>query len=161
MSNIVYLIGDATDPQGGDEMKIIPHIVNCKGAWGAGFVLALSKKWPDVEKGYKQWHINEGKDLPLGQVQFVPAENRIEVANMVGQTLGGKKPIRLSAVKKCMREVFNRARQLNATIHCPRFGCGLTGSNWGEIEPLIQEEWVNKGLTVVVYDFEPTAVVIS
>ena len=41
-SNIKYVVGDATAPQG-ESKKIICHICNDLGAWGAGFVLALSK----------------------------------------------------------------------------------------------------------------------
>ncbi len=43
MKEISYLVGDATTPdtQG---PKIISHICNDIGAWGKGFVLAISKR---------------------------------------------------------------------------------------------------------------------
>ena len=41
---IQYRTGDATRPEG-DGPKIIAHICNDVGAWGKGFVLALSKRW--------------------------------------------------------------------------------------------------------------------
>ena len=37
----------------GDGQKIIAHIVNDVGAWGRGFVLAISHKWPHVEMAYR------------------------------------------------------------------------------------------------------------
>lgn len=43
MVGIHYVTGDATEPIGEGE-KIIAHICNDQGGWGAGFVLALSKK---------------------------------------------------------------------------------------------------------------------
>lgn len=47
---ISYLKGDATNlviPGN----KIIVHICNDIGAWGKGFVLAVSKRWSESEKG--------------------------------------------------------------------------------------------------------------
>lgn len=43
MIPIKYVIGDATEPQGTGR-KIIAHVCNDCGGWGAGFVLALSAK---------------------------------------------------------------------------------------------------------------------
>jgi hypothetical protein len=40
---IQYIAGDATAPIG-DGNKIIAHVCNDIGAWGAGFVLAISKR---------------------------------------------------------------------------------------------------------------------
>lgn len=44
---IQYIKGDATYPERitPESIKIIVHIVNDMGAWGAGFVLALNKRW--------------------------------------------------------------------------------------------------------------------
>ncbi len=50
---INYVKGDATSPIG-DGVKLIVHVCNDIGAWGAGFVLALSKKWITPEKQYKR-----------------------------------------------------------------------------------------------------------
>jgi O-acetyl-ADP-ribose deacetylase (regulator of RNase III) len=43
-SEIFYMTGDATAPVG-EGQKLIVHVCNDIGAWGAGFVLALSKRW--------------------------------------------------------------------------------------------------------------------
>ncbi|RKW18275.1 MAG: Appr-1-p processing protein, partial [Capnocytophaga sp.] len=44
MTEIKYIKADATFPQSEGNI-IIPHICNDIGAWGKGFVLALSKRW--------------------------------------------------------------------------------------------------------------------
>lgn len=160
--NINYIEGDATSPVG-DGNKIIVHCCNDIGVWGAGFVLALSAKWSDPENGYKQWHANDAvadekgvRRLTLGEVQFVPAEAGIEVANIIGQygvgSKGGAKPIRYPAIKKGLKQVARRAHDLNATVHAPRFGAGLAGGDWNKIEEIIQKELVEQGVTVVIYD---------
>lgn len=54
-TNITYTTGDATCPATSGN-KIIVHICNDIGAWGKGFVLALSKRWVAPEKQYKEWY---------------------------------------------------------------------------------------------------------
>lgn len=45
-----YLTGDATAP-GGTGTRIIAHVCNDIGHWGKGFVLAISKRWPEPHGG--------------------------------------------------------------------------------------------------------------
>jgi hypothetical protein len=34
----------------------------------------------------------------------------------------------------------------------PRIGCGLAGGKWEEVGKIVEEELVNRGVTVTVYD---------
>jgi O-acetyl-ADP-ribose deacetylase (regulator of RNase III) len=158
VAGINYLKDDATCPQA-KGVKIICHICNDLGGWGKGFVLALSKRWDEPEAEYHKWYA-AGKDggFGLGAVQFVQVEPYIWVANMVGQR-GLKRgssgpPIRYPAVAACLQQVAVKARELGASVHMPRIGCGLAGGKWSEIEPLIDEHLIGAGVAVTVYDFE-------
>lgn len=83
-SSVRYVTGDATAPEG-DGLKIIAHIVNNQNLWGAGFVVALSRKWKRPQREYHQWlSRSDGKNL-LGAMQLVPVESDIYIANIVGQ----------------------------------------------------------------------------
>ncbi|MEY9939336.1 O-acetyl-ADP-ribose deacetylase (regulator of RNase III) [Streptacidiphilus sp. MAP5-52] len=63
--------GDATAPQGKGP-KVIAHVCNDMGGWGKGFVVALSKRWPEPEAAYQRWHRERAKnDFGLGAVQLV------------------------------------------------------------------------------------------
>jgi O-acetyl-ADP-ribose deacetylase (regulator of RNase III) len=158
MSGITYLKGDATSPQR-DGPKIICHVCNDIGGWGKGFVLALSKRWPEPEAEYRTWHAaGTGGGFGLGAVQFVRVRADTWVANMVGQR-GLKRaasgpPIRYEAVAACLAQVGAKARELGASVHMPRIGCGLAGGEWSQIEPLIEKHLVGAGVPVTVYDFE-------
>jgi len=148
-AEIHYLKGDATAPQGTGN-KIIVHICNNIGAWGAGFVLALSKKWRAPEIAYRA-----EKKHNLGTVQLVRVEDDIIVANMVaqhgvGQRLDGKPPIDYGAVRACLAQVNDSAYYTGSSIHMPRIGCGLAGGKWEEIEKIIQDV---ASVPVYVYDF--------
>src|ERR1051325_1547030 len=129
MVSIQYHIGDATAPIGQGN-KLIVHICNDIGAWGAGFVIAISKRWPQPEESFRRWHAERQKnDFALGAVQFVQVSDDLWVANMIGQHRitppAAGPPIRYDAVEQCLAKVASKARELNATIHMPRIGCGL------------------------------------
>ena len=154
---INYVKGDATSPQG-TSPRVLVHVCNDLGAWGKGFVVAVSKKWPAPEQSYRDWHKKEA-DVPfaLGQVQFVEVEPSLWVANLIGQhglrSSGEVPPIRYEAVREGLRRVAEFAAARRDTVHMPRIGCGLAGGSWDLIAPIIEEEVVGKGLDVTVYDF--------
>jgi O-acetyl-ADP-ribose deacetylase (regulator of RNase III) len=156
VSTITYLKGDATAPQAAGN-RILAHVVNDKGTWGKGFVLAVSNRWPATKEQFHEWH--QGRDasgFALGAVQFVEVEPGMWVANMVGQhdvkpTEAGP-PIRYDAVRRCLEQVAAKAREWGATVHMPRIGCGLAGGTWEEIEPILRETLCAAGVSVFVYD---------
>jgi len=152
MMPIKYLIGDATQPVGAGA-KIIAHCCNDVGAWGAGFVLAISKRWPEPEQSFRA---SEGI-VPLGGVQYVEVEPQVFVANIIGQHgLGrddfGNPPIRYPAISQGLERVANFARSLKASVHMPRMGCGLAGGEWAIIEAIIVETLCAVDVPVFVYD---------
>ncbi|MGE0433725.1 MAG: helix-hairpin-helix domain-containing protein [Planctomycetota bacterium] len=162
---IRYVVGDATAPlsDGTEGTRIIVHICNDIGGWGRGFVMALSKRWPEPEREYRKWYAErEHNNFGLGEVLFVPVEDDTVVANLVGQhhirsrTADGQKPIRYDAVRRGLQAVANFAAEQPAgvpvSVHMPRIGCGLAGGRWEEIEPIIRETLLQAGLPVTVYD---------
>jgi len=162
MKEIRYVSGDATDPIG-DGRKFIIHCCNDMGLWGAGFVVALSKKWKNPEIRYREWSREfllgnkDRGDFCLGNVQFVRVEKDIVVANMIGQHGVGWKngipPIRYDSIEKCLKKVAKFATHNNAEVHAPRFGAGLAGGDWNKIEELIVDRLIHKGIGVTIYDF--------
>ncbi|MGQ4385803.1 macro domain-containing protein [Streptomyces sp. SAS_270] len=158
MSEITYVRGDATVPLG-KGVKVIAHVCNDIGGWGKGFVLALSRRWPEPEAAYRAWHRGRAaNDFGLGAVQLVRAERYVWVANMVGQRgirTGSKGvPVRYEAIDAALTELADRATELGASVHMPRIGCGLAGGKWSRIEPLVEERLVRRGISVTVYDRE-------
>ncbi|MFD9421666.1 MULTISPECIES: macro domain-containing protein [unclassified Streptomyces] len=157
MLEITYVRGDATAPQG-KGVKLIAHVCNDLGGWGKGFVLALSRRWPEPEREYRRWHRERaGNDFALGAVQFVQVGPYLWVANMIGQRgmrTGSKGvPIRYEAVDAALGSVAERAAELGVSVHMPRIGCGLAGGKWSRIEPLIGQRLLGKDIPVTVYDY--------
>ena len=129
-----YVRGDATTVSHGVGSKVIAHVCNDLGRWGKGFVMAVSEKWPDVAKQYRQWHKSgvEG-GFELGAVQVVPltphmcssgkaraalanATGGLAVANLIGQhgikTGSGGPPVRYDAIGEGLLTVGARALEL-------------------------------------------------
>ncbi|MDV9176232.1 macro domain-containing protein [Streptomyces sp. W16] len=158
MGEIDYVRGDATVPSV-KGVKVIAHVCNDIGGWGKGFVLALSRRWPEPEKEYRAWHRDRAaNDFALGAVRFVRVERHVWVANMIGQRgiRAGSKgvPVRYEAIDTALGLLADRAAELGASVHMPRIGCGLAGGTWSRVEPLVTERLARRGIAVTVYDHE-------
>jgi O-acetyl-ADP-ribose deacetylase (regulator of RNase III) len=157
MARIDYLRGDVTCPPA-QGPKVIAHICNDQGRWGKGFVEALSRRWPEPETAYRDWHRGRAdNDFGLGATRLVQVTADTWVANMIGQhgirtVRSSAPPIRYEAVDRCLRHLAARAAELEATVHMPRIGCGLAGGRWDRIEPLIVSRLIDCGVSVSVYD---------
>lgn len=150
---IKYVKGDATYPQG-EGKKFIVHCVNTLGAWGKGFVLSISKRWQEPEKRYKKW-IRMAPNAMLGGIDIVKVEEDIFIVNLLGQDgiypKNGVPPIRYDAIRKGLHQLYLLVRHEGA-VHMPRMGSGLAGGSWPVIEKIINEELVDKGVGVTIYD---------
>jgi O-acetyl-ADP-ribose deacetylase (regulator of RNase III) len=153
---LTYLTGDATNPPG-DGNKIIAHICNDIGGWGKGFVVAVSRRWPEPERAYRRW-FREGVagGFALGEVRLVPVTPTIWVANMIAQHGIGPgpdgPPIRYAAVEQCLDAVAGAAAERAASVHLPRIGCGLAGGTWDRIEPILVRTLAERDIATTVYD---------
>ena len=162
MSEIIYIRGDATVPSV-KGVKVIAHVCNDIGGWGKGFVLAISRRWPEPEAAYRAWHRNRAaNDFGLGAAQFVQVEPYVWVANLIGQrgTRTGSKgvPVRYEAIDAALAKLADKALELDASVHMPRIGCGLAGGKWSRVEPLVTERLVKRGIMVTVYDHGETGI---
>lgn len=163
---INYLEGDATKPVG-EGTKIIVHCCNDVGAWGAGFVLALSSRWENPERSYKEWFRNRNTIASLnstapfkqGQIQVVSVEDDVLVCNLIGQSGTGKTfgltPVRYGAITEGLvrlREFMKNEQK--PSIHMPRMGCGLAGGRWERIEAILNYVFGKTKFEINVYDYK-------
>ena len=171
MNKINYITGDALELE---PVKIIAHCNNNEGAWGSGFVLALSDKWEQPEEAYRRWFYNGQcnkypyripkteyvfNEFKLGNIQLVQVEDNIGVANMIAQHLTissapNSIPIQYDKLEECFNKLAEAAKELNAEIVMPRIGCGLAKGSWAEVEKIIERTLIKKNLPVSVYTLE-------
>jgi len=156
-----FRIGDVTSPIEIGH-KIIPHVTNLVGGWGAGFVLAISRKWLQPEREYRNLFAPFRQTIPaLGLTQFVDVEPDITIANMLAQKFLGIRtdknglkqiPLDYPALEVCMKSVAKEAMKRNACIVAPKFGAGLAGGDFSIIEKMITKFWCDAGINVTIYD---------
>jgi len=153
-----YVTGDATAVQYGKGRKIIAHVCNDAGRWGKGFVMAISGKWPDAARMYRQWHkagVKEG--FALGAVQLIEVAPSLTLANMIGQNgikTGSKgPPVRYNAIGEALMALGAHAVSKGASIHMPRIGTGLAGGEWHKIENLLRTMLERHSVHVYVYEY--------
>lgn len=158
-NEIIYIKGDATQPVG-DGQKIIVHVCNNIGGWGAGFVLALSKRWSEPEDVYRKMNHK------LGEIDLVRVEDDILVCNLIGQEGTTSRPagnallppVRYVAIEVGLNNLADIILSVNSgkdmSVHMPMIGSGLAGGNWFIIERIIEETLCRKGIPVTVYQFD-------
>lgn len=142
MARLYHVIGDATEPI--KRPALITHVNNDKGGWGRGFVLAVSKKFPEAEKAYREWF--QYGFPSLGDTQLIQVSPDIWVGNMIAQHdtvwQGSTPPIRYDALERCLRTAYLKANHDNLTIAMPRIGADLAGGDWSTIEGIIRSVMV-------------------
>jgi O-acetyl-ADP-ribose deacetylase (regulator of RNase III) len=158
MKPITYLEGDATNPKEVKGNKILVHCCNNLGLMGAGIAKTIRDKWPDIYKQYKEW--SKEPDFGLGKVQLLKADNDLVIGNMIGQEgigfTNGKPPIRYDAIDSCLKRVAEVIKKQHSVISviAPKFGAGLAGGDWSEIEKLIIKNLCEQDIPVYIYDFK-------
>lgn len=162
---IHYLDGDATQPIIKTGTRVISHVCNDAGKWGAGFSGAVSKEWSEPEELYRRKARYAKDRCRLGAVQWVFIDPELAVVNMIAQkgvrSSLNPKPIRYEALETCLNKLAegchglinsSSSKKKKVTVHMPRIGCGLAGGTWDIIGGLVEEScW---DLDVYVYDLK-------
>ena len=134
---------------------LIPHITNNIGAWGSGFVTALSREWEGPEATYRSSEVGTslGKICYWGQggiiVVNMCAQNGIMSHSTGDRSQVNNKPIRYAALVECMNAIKMHFGE-HRTICAPKFGSDRAGGNWDFIEELIDEIWVPHFYEVII-----------
>jgi O-acetyl-ADP-ribose deacetylase (regulator of RNase III) len=152
--SITYLRGDATQPRGRDNKLLLQVVNDAALTWGAGFSLAIRKKWPALQQGFRSWAM-EDRNLALGKIHVATIDDSLSLVSMVAQHGYGPSPrprIRYLSLQECLRQVANLAAKRGAVVHMPRIGCGLAGGSWNVVRELVDETLCANGIHVSVYD---------
>ncbi|XP_034267055.1 chromodomain-helicase-DNA-binding protein 1-like isoform X1 [Pantherophis guttatus] len=161
-TSIKYIMGDVTHPIVGDEDAIIVHCVDDSGHWGkGGLFTALGNRSDQPKKIYEL--AGKMKDLTLGGtllfciddkesrnkgtdlLALIVAQHRDHSNNLSG--------IKLPALEKGLKKIYQEAKKRNASIHLPRIGYSTKGFNWYGTERLIRKYLGSRGIPAFVYYF--------
>ncbi len=174
---ITYIEGDATEPVTNKvaELKFLVHCCNDIGAWGAGFVLAITRKWKEPHLAYANWRYGIDNiyrttgPFQLGEVQFVPVDDSIVVCNLIGQHSiagspnvhnQGSAPVRYEAIELGLAKIRLAMHGMEecgheCSFHSPKFGADRAGGEWNVIENSINWIMGATGIPSTVYEWKP------
>ena len=128
--------------------RVVAHVVNDAGGWGAGFTRSVSRFSPLPEERYRAWARGDrGTVFKLGQIQIVNMhEPHMGIINMIAQhgySRPGKPAIQYDALDECLRNLrlavdyLSQRNPKRIEILIPRIGCGLAGGTWDQVCPLL------------------------
>ena len=141
--------------------RVVAHVVNDVGGWGAGFTRSVSRFSPLPAERYRAGVRGErGTVFKLGQLQVVNVhEPHYAIMNMVAQH-GYSRPTKpaldYTALDECLRNLrlcvdyLSQRIPSRIEILMPRIGCGLARGTWDRVEPLIAKHL--QPYDVYVYD---------
>lgn len=137
--------GDATQVLPAPWVTLLCHSVNNRAVWGAGFVLALSARWPESRQAYLRWARSKEPGELLGETLFVKVEPHLVIANICAQDGIGRGSLVPSALQRGLGHVGVLAERLSGpprkkpvVVQMPRIGCGLAGSTWEVVGPIVE-----------------------
>ncbi len=140
-----YLEGDPT--QAADAgTRIVLHLGDDEGRLANS---PVTRRWPIVRRAWREWL--DTSAFALGETQFVALSPDLLVASLVAvhapdrRRHPGPLPLRLPALRKCLRAVGTEAMRFGASVHLSRT------PDWPQVEFLLQEELAGT-LEVYVYD---------
>jgi O-acetyl-ADP-ribose deacetylase (regulator of RNase III) len=133
---IEYIKGNIFDAS--NTREIIAHAVNCRGVFGAGFALEISKRYPRAKQLYMDKYRSEG--WKLGDIQKVGLAEKI-IVNMALQDTYGRTGVhtKLDACKDAFNQLITFAYLTDLGISMPKVGSGLGGLEWEKIEVVLIE----------------------
>lgn len=157
MGTLNYKVGDATSPDTKEKNGgIICHICNDEGAWGSGFVMAVSRKWKQPEKEYLKMST---KNRKVGNYQLIVVDNNLLVANIIGQSglryrrTGFDVPaVDYAAIDVALNKIADTADTMGVDLHMPRIASARSGGSWEIVETIIKKVLRTHKCNVYVYD---------
>ena len=137
------------------EEKIICHQTNCLGIMGAGLALQIARKYPEVDRKYRDFCIDYGEWNFLGQTQLVNTHDDKIIANCFGQKRPGfGKQTDYKALRTCLKAVEEFANQNKFSVAIPyKIGCGLAGGDWNIVEKIIKDIFEMSPIQATIYKF--------
>jgi O-acetyl-ADP-ribose deacetylase (regulator of RNase III) len=142
---------------------VIAHGCNCFCTMGAGIAPKMAKTFGCDEFKYER-SIYKGDINKLGCIDYEEGEIKdpqglyfsLFVINAYTQYYYGKnspgceRPLDYSALELCMRKINHTFAGKH--IGLPKIGCGLAGGQWKIVKGIIEKEFSDCEITVVIYE---------
>lgn len=123
--------------------SVILNPVNTVGVMGAGFALAIRRRYPDLFDDYRQ----ACETFLVGDVYYWRCREGQPIIANIPTKQHWRDPSKLEYVRKSLN-TFTKLPPLSFhpdnLVASPRLGCGLGNLKWEDVEPIFEEmftEW--------------------
>jgi len=131
--------------------NIICHQVNTYSTMGGGLALQVAKKYPQVEKEYKEF-CNGFKGNLLGKYQACRIANKKYIVNCFTQD---KFNTDYEALEQVFTGLLESCKENNFTIAIPyMMGCGIAEGNWNKVTEILGKLSNEYEIDINVYKLE-------
>lgn len=154
------------------EVGAIAHQANCQNTMGSGVAKAIRAVYPEVYEADCETVKGAIDKLGTLSMVIVPRDRRKSFAkcvdmdqycgpifNLYGQFNYGREAgvvyTDIGALRSAMGQMKLFLDAMNITrVGLPKLGCGLGGEKWENVSLVIEEELVQNGIQVTVYEKE-------
>jgi len=141
--------------------NIICQQVNTLGIMGGGLAAQIAKKYPECNRQYIEYCNSHSEEKLLNSILWYQIDYNHFIANIFSQRnirqpiyvanpVYVKKELQLpltefkltdySYLKKCLKEVHNKALEDKLTVGIPyKYGCGIAIGNWNNVNRIIND----------------------
>jgi O-acetyl-ADP-ribose deacetylase (regulator of RNase III) len=129
----------------------IVHGCNCFCCMNAGIAYQIKNTFPEAYIADKNTKF--GDKSKLGTLSYAVSRD-ILIVNAYTQYDTGLFNIQLDyeALRSCMRIIGADGHFRGRKIGMPYIGCGLAGGDWSKVKPILEEELINRNVTIVEYN---------
>jgi O-acetyl-ADP-ribose deacetylase (regulator of RNase III) len=151
--------------------EVIAHQTNCMGVMGAGIALQIAKKYPEVEKAYKQHcagmrimrnsiygaGIIPTTNAPFGTTFLCKTDDGKFIANVFGQhSIGrGRRMTDYEALYNALDDLLRQMEQAGMkTLALPYLmSCGIAGGDWEIVSAIISSVFRDTDITIEIWHY--------
>lgn len=148
----IHLRSDATHLR--SEVPCIrAHVLSDTLIWGLDFSEAIGARWPQMFQSIQSRLRNLRPRPALGEVLWTSVESGIDLAHWVVERSYNMPPVGLDirALQASPSIVAERALAINAAVHISPLGTGLSSGSWPEVQAVMWEALLDRGISVVVH----------
>jgi O-acetyl-ADP-ribose deacetylase (regulator of RNase III) len=137
-------------------LDAIGHGVNCVGAMGAGIAAQIARKWPAMEKSYRELCNGDHNPLLPGQIQaWIEPDSQLCIYNVASQFRPGKDARYQWLASGISNMLYHAEVNDIERVGLPRIGSGIGGLNQQVVENIIRVLAVASPVEITMFDYTP------
>lgn len=129
-----------------DDSYTLVHCIAADAAMGAGIAVQFARRFPRMTSILRQSSLSVGTAM----VFFPNQDQDYTVINLITKERSWHKPTYQSFTESIQSMKYTVERYRIAKLAMPKIGCGLDGLNWNICRSIIQDEFADVDVEILV-----------